>query len=268
MIVFRGMGCLLMLVAATAIAHADGGEDARLDACKGLPAGNRIARVEPIGENAMQVVARSGERYLVFPQLDTGCEVYPLGRPAAHVEGHFGVGGKALALRSSRCAGGDCPIAIAIRGKADLPVLAQRTDANCDVKLELRLRKLFADRDTIELVCRNSAGAGWTERHVIFDAIEDTLVTLYSLNTGSYIAPTPAEKKAGACASYPVGSLRVEIVGDHPLVRVVDPATGSLQNGKGSVPARQLGYDAKRHELVPTGAPDVATDVDARKCRR
>jgi hypothetical protein len=49
----------------------------------------------------------------------------------------------------------------------------------------------------------------------------------------------------------------------------VDPASGTLQNGRGTLPARQLGYDPKRHELVPTGAPDIPTPVNARvACRR
>jgi len=253
MAVVRWMGCLVLLLATAATAYAEpSGAGDRLDGCKGLP---RLARSEDVGEDAVHAVARSGERYLVFPQQDSGCEVYAFTR-AARVEGHFGAGSKAFALRAPRCAGGSCPVAMAIRGKDDRPLLALRTDADCDVSVELRLS-------------RNSAGAGWRERHVIFDATENTLVTLYSLDTGSYIAPTPAEKKAGECASCPVGSLRVEKVGDQPLLRVMDPASGTLQNGKGTLPARQLGYDAKRHTLTPTGAPDVPTPVDAHAgCRR
>lgn len=267
MIVVRGVGYFLVgVIAATTVAAAEPASlDPRLDSCHGLPARNRIARAESIGEDAIQVVARSGERFLAFPLVETGCEVYALGHPASQLDGHFGAGTKAIALRPSRCGGGDCPIALAIRGKADLPILALRTSASCDVAAELHRLKLFADRDVIELVCRNSAGAGWSERHVLFDATEDTLVTLYSLDAGSYVAVTRSEQRAGECASYPVGSIRVEKVGDQPLVRVVDPATGTLQNGQGTVPARQLGYDAKRHELVPTGAADVPTAVNAHR---
>jgi hypothetical protein len=272
MSVARWMGCLALLLgpAVTATTYADSSGTADpLDSCKGLPARGRMARHEPVGEDAVYVVARSGERYLAFPEQEDGCEVFSIGAAAPSVAGHFGAGSKALALRAPRCAGGNCSVAMAVRGKDDRPLLALRTDLDCDISVEPRLIKLFPDRDTIEVVCRNSAGAGWKERHAIFDATEDTLVTLYSVDIGSYIAPTAAEKKAGECGSSPVGSLRVEKVGDKPLLRVVDPATGTLQNGKGTVPARQLGYDPKRRTFTPTGAPDVPTSVDAHAgCRR
>jgi hypothetical protein len=260
----------MLLLAVTAIAAADppagGGE---LDGCKGLPARGRIARAETVGEDAVYVVATSGDRYLAFPHQDGGCEVFPFGAAAKAVKGNFSTGSKAVALRAPQCAGGRCPVAMAICGKADRPLLALRTDADCDVSVEVRLLKLFSDRDTAELACRNSSGVGWTERRVIFDATADTLVTLYSLVTGSYTGLTAEEKKAGECAAYPVGSIRVERVGDKPLLRVVDPAAGTLQNGKGMLPARQLGYDPKQRTFTPTGAPDVPTPVDARAgCRR
>ena len=212
--VARAVGYLALLLSVTATATVTAEPPAktgRLDSCKGLPARSRIARAEDVGEDAVYAVATSGDRYLVFPEQEGGCEVFSIGGAAKRVEGHFGAGSKAVALRPARCGGGSCTVAMAICGKADRPLLALRTDADCDVAIELRLIKLFHDRDTIELVCRNSAGAGWKERHVLFDATEDTLVTLYSLNTGSYIAPTAEEKKAGECGSYPVGSLRVEM---------------------------------------------------------
>lgn len=262
--------CAAFLLATAAIAHAEPpGADAELEDCEGLPARGLRLRAAPVGEDAVHVVARSGQRYLVFAQGRDGCEVYPIGRAAARVTGRFGAGNKAFALRGPRCGGGDCPVAVAVRGKDETPLLALRAEADCDVSVELRLITLFPDRDTFELVCRNSAGAGWSERRLIFDAGEDTLITLYSLDTGSYIAPTLEERRAGEGASCPVGSLRVEKTGARPILRAADPAWGTLLNGKGTVPARQLGYDPKRHEFVPTGAPDLPLRVDARAaCRR
>jgi hypothetical protein len=266
------MGCVtfLLTATATATAYADPGVEERLEGCEGLPARGRIARSEAVGEDAVYVVPRSGDRLLVFPkEEDRGCEVYAIGRAAVSTSGSFGSASKAVALKPRRCAGNNCIIAVMVNGKDDKPLMALRTDANCDDSVELRPIKLFATRDSIEMVCHGSAGAGWKERRVLFDVSEDTLVTLYSLDTGSYIAPSPAEKKAGIGPSCPVGSIQVEKVGDKPVLRVVDPASGTLHDGKGTVPARQLCYDAKKHEFKPSGAPDKPTDVDAHAgCRR
>jgi hypothetical protein len=264
------MGCVTLFLAATATAYAEPGVEARLDGCEGLPAHGRVARYEPIGEDAIYVVARSSDRFLAFPkEEDRGCEVYAIGKAAVTASGSFGSASKALALRPRRCAGGSCTIALAVRGKDERPLMALRTEADCDDSVELRPIKLFATRDSIELVCHASAGAGWKERRVLFDVSEDTIVTLYSLETGSYIAPSPAEKKAGMGPSCPVGSIQVEKTGDKPMLRVVDPASGALHDGKGTLPARLLCYDAKKHEFKPAGAPDVPTAVDAHAgCRR
>src|SRR5215475_2074615 len=88
--VARWMECLALLTAtvsvtviATATASADPpAKDTRLDGCKGLPARGRIARAESIGEDAVFAVTTSGDRYLVFPQQDGGCEVFPFGAAA------------------------------------------------------------------------------------------------------------------------------------------------------------------------------------------
>jgi hypothetical protein len=199
-----------------------------------------------------------------------GCAVYALGRPAAHASGQFGDAGgaRAVALKPSRCASGSCTIALAVCGKQGGPVAALRTDLDCDDSVELHALKLFGSRDSLELVCHASSGAGWQERRALVE-ITDALAVRYVLDTGSYIAPSPDEKKSGACPSRPVGSLRVEKPGDRPLLRVVDPASGPLRDGKGTLPARQLGYDPAKHEFAPSGAPDIPTQVDARAgCRR
>jgi hypothetical protein len=85
---------------------------------------------------------------------------------------------------------------------------------------------------------------------------------------------SPAEKKAGAKPSCPIGSLKVEKIGDYktqPLLRLADPASanvGNLQDGRGTLPAKQLVLDIAHHDVKPTGAPDVSIEVDAhRSCR-
>ena len=245
---------------------------AQLEGCEGLPVRRALTRYEPVGEDAMHVVGVEA-RVLVFPQQENGCEVYPIGpigRAPARASGRFTAkASKVFALRPKQCGGGLCPVALAVRGKAERPLFALRTRAHCDVSVVLRPIKLFPDHDSIEMVCQNSAGAGWKEQRFLFDVSGDTLLTLHSFETGSYQPPTAEEKKHGARALCPVGSLKVEKKGERPLVRVVDASSGALQDGKGSLPARQLGYDPDRHELVPTGAPDVATPVDARAaCRK
>src|SRR5262245_46508127 len=130
----RWMGCLTLLVAVTAYAEPPAsGVDDRLDGCEGIPARARMARYESVGEDAVHAVARSGDRYLVFPHEEgTGCVVYPIGRAAARVEGNFASATKAFVLKPRRCAAGSCTVALAVRGKDDRPIMALRTEADCD----------------------------------------------------------------------------------------------------------------------------------------
>jgi hypothetical protein len=258
MVLARWIGCLALVVA-TRAAWADGGASAGddLKACKGLPA---HGKAEALGDDAVYVAGR----FLAFPhQEGGGCEVYAVARPAAQVTGHFGTGSQAFAVKASRCSADSCPVVIAVRGKDDRPLAAVRTDIDCDRGVDLQPIQLFPGRDDLQVVCRASAGAGWRERRLLVEVKDGALTPFYLLDTGSYIALSPAEKRAGGTPSCPVGSIKVEQAGDRPLLRVVDPASGALQNGKGTLPARQLAYDPAHHAVVPTGAPDIPTEVDA-----
>jgi hypothetical protein len=259
---------LLALTTRAGSARADGKPGTlaeRVEDCEGLPEDGKI-RYEAIGKLAVYGAAPSGERYLVFPEHEgRDCAVYALARPAAQLSGSFGAGSEVVALRPPRCGGGSCAIALAVRGKDGRPVAALHTRTSCDDSVALQPIKLFPGRDSVELVCHTSAGAGWKERRVLLDAGSGAIAELYGLDTGGYIALSPDEKaRPGACPSRPVGSLRVEKAGERPLLRVIDPASGALTDGKGTLPARQLGYDPKRRAFAPTGAPDVPTKVDAR----
>src|SRR6202000_1077464 len=103
--------------------------------------------------------------------------------------------------------------------------------------------------DDLELVCRVSSGAGWGERHLLIDTSGGTLVPFYLADTGSYIEGSPAEKKAGEKPSCPIGSLKVEKIGDDqnkPLLRLVDPSSGNgrnLYDGRGTLPGKQMVVD-------------------------
>jgi hypothetical protein len=269
-------GILVVLVLATSAAHADPPEQCKtdeeiencLDGCEGLPEHDQVVRYEPVGTLTLHVVARSGQSYLVFPQARVrGCKVYPIGRPAApvaRVEGRFGSASKVVAFLPPPGCAGDCPVALVAYGKASQLRAAVPIENACDYNLTLRPIRLFPGRDSIELLCRTRAAGGWEETRVLLDITNDALVMLYSLHTGGYAAVSPNERKEGyRCPSLPVGTLRVEKIGEKPLLRVVDPATGQLQSGKGALPARQLGYDPAQHSFVPTGAPDIPTRVDA-----
>lgn len=242
----------------------------RLEGCEGLPDRARVARYEPVGEDALYVVTKSAERYLVFPtQEGVECAVFSMAAPASKSKGAFAAGGEALALLAKPCGGGSCPTAIAVRGKDERPAAAVRLEASCSVGADVRPIRLFPGRDSLEVVCRASAGAGWSESRVLVDGTGSALSVMYVLDTGSYVAISKSEQAAGACPSRPVGSIRVEQAGERPILRVVDPASGSLTDGKGTLPARQLAWDAKRGEFLPTGAPDVPAQVDAHAgCRR
>jgi hypothetical protein len=242
----------------------------RLEGCEGLPDRARVVRYEPVGEDALYAVTRSAERYLVFPtQEGVACAVFAMDKPASKSKGAFAAGGEVLALLAKPCGGGSCPTAIAIRGKDERPTAAVRLEAACTEGADVRPIRLFPGRDSLEVVCRASAGAGWIESRVLVDGTGGALSVMYVLDTGSYVALSPSEQKAGVCPTRPVGAIRVEQVGERPILRVVDPASGSLTDGKGTLPARQLAWDAKRGEFLPTGAPAVPTPVDARAgCRR
>ena len=252
------------------VAPAPANLDKRLADCEGLPDRARVVRYEPVGADALYAVTKSTERYLVFPtQEGVACAVFAMARPAAKTKGAFGGGTEALALLTRPCGGGSCATAIAVRGKDERPVAALRLEAGCNEGAELRPLPLFRGRDSLELVCRTSAGAGWNEARMLVDGTGDALAVLYQLDTGSYVALTQEEQRAGACPTRPIGAIRVEQTGDKPVLRVVDPAAGELQDGKGTLPARQLAWDAKQSEFTPTGAPDLPTKVDARAgCKR
>lgn len=256
---------VIATVLSAATAYADGGADSGLGECKGLPA---YGKAEPIADDVTYFASGAA---VAFTHLEGsgGCEVYALARPAAKTTGHFGAGSSAIAVKSARCSSESCPVVVAVRGKADKPLAAVRTDVDCDQGVELRPIRLFAGRDDLELVCRVSSGAGWGERRLLIDTSEGGLIPFYVAETGSYIARSPAEKKAGAKPSCPLGSLKVEKVGDdttQPLLRVVDPDAphaGDLFDGRGTLPAKQLAIDIAHHDVKPTGAPDVPTHVDA-----
>jgi hypothetical protein len=261
------MGCLMLLgLVGTAGADPKPGSIAqRIEDCEDLPEDAKT-RYEAIGKNAVYGVAPSGEKVLVFPPHEgRDCEVFPMKKVAAKASGAFGAGAEVVAFQGPECGGGNCMIALAVGPKDGKPAAALSTHTSCDVSVALAPIKLFNGRDSIELVCRNGGGAGWKERRMLIDAAGGALASLYGVDTGSYIALSPEEKKQpGACPSRPVGSIRVEKVGDKPLLRVVDPSAGTLKDGKGMLPARQLGYDPKKRSFTPTGAPDIPTKVDAR----
>ncbi len=254
----------LATVLSVPIGYADGGTDNGLTECKGLPA---RGKADQVGDDVTYFAAG---QYVAFTHREGGgCEVYSIARPAAKTTGHFGAASVAVVVKAARCSGEGCPVVVAVRGKADKPLAAVRTDIDCDQGVELRPIRLFAGRDDIELVCRVSSGAGWSERHLLIDTSEGALIPFYVAETGSYIALSPAEKKAGLKPSCPIGSLKVEKIGDDmtkPLLRLVDPSSanaGNLQDGIGTLPAKQLVIDIAHHDVKPTGAPDVPTDVDA-----
>jgi hypothetical protein len=259
----------LATVLAVPTAYADGGADNGLGECKGLPA---HGKPEPIGDD---VTYFASGQYVAFTHMEGGgCEVYTLARPWAKTTGYFGAASVAVAVKSARCNVESCPVVVAVRGKTDKPLAAVRTDVDCDQGVDLRPIRLFAGRDDLELVCRVSSGAGWGERHLLIDTSAGALIPFYVAEIGSYIALSPAEKKAGAKPSCPIGSLKVEKIGDDktkPLLRLIDPASanaGTLYSGRGTLPAKQLVVDIAHHDVKPTGAPDVPTEVDAhRGCR-
>lgn len=244
--------------------------EARLEGCEGLPDRARVVRYEPVGEDALYAVTKTAERSLVFPTKEgVMCAVLPTAKPAAKAKGAFAAGGEAIALQAPRCGGGDCVTALAVRGKAERPAAAVRLEASCAEGVDVRPIRLFPGRDSLEVVCRASAGAGWTESRILVDGTGAALSVLHVVDTGSYVALAPDEQRAGACPSQPVGSIRVEQVAERPVLRVVAPPASALTGGKGTLPARQLAWDPKRGEFLPTGAPDLPTPVDAHAgCRR
>ncbi|HEY4244379.1 MAG TPA: hypothetical protein VGM88_31410 [Kofleriaceae bacterium] len=240
------------------VAWADGGgaPTSDLAACKGLPHG---AKGVTLKDDAVVV----GNK-LAFPELDGGgCEVYSLAK-GAKASGAFGDATSAVALTYGACAKESCPIAIATRDAHGTVIAAQRTDASCDHGVELRPIKLVPDHDDLMLICRQSAGAGWNESRMLIDLRDRRVVMFFSIGTGSQLALSAAERRAGAKPFCPIGSITVEKVdAAKPLLRVTDLESATITDGKGVVPGKQYSYDAAHHTLKPTGAPDVPIPVDA-----
>ena len=245
-------------------AYADGGADNGLKECRGLPA---RGKADPVGNDVLYFA--SGQHVAFTHMEGGGCEVYSIAHPETKTTGRFGAASSAVAVKAARCSGESCPVIVAVRGKRDKPLAAVRTDVDCDQGIDLRPIQLFAGRDDLELVCRVSSGAGWSERRLLIDTSNGALVPFFLADTGSYIALSPAERKAGAKPSCPIGSLKVEKIGDDktkPLLRLVDPSSANasnLQDGRGTLPAKQLVIDIAHHDVKPTGAPDLPTSVDA-----
>src|SRR5262245_57886570 len=188
-----------------------------LAACQALPPLAQLAAVELVGKSGpatvLHVVAPGDRRELVILHADgedestsggRACERFPIGRAAGRAFGRF-LGGKeqlkVFALtppEGPQCNAEACPLVLALRGAAERPLAALRTTESCDAGVLLATIKLFADRDSLLVTCRRSAGAGWLERQFLVDAQvkKGALTTLLAIDTGSAESPSPDEKRA------------------------------------------------------------------------
>src|SRR5687767_11303073 len=109
-----------LLLVAACLPGATARAQSPTEECEGLPA--ILTRV-PVGPDAVHVTGSGGARFLVFPATeDRECALFPIGRADARVNGRFGRGTKAYALTRPGCGEGTCDVALAVRGKHEVPV--------------------------------------------------------------------------------------------------------------------------------------------------
>lgn len=214
---------------------------------------------------------------------DQRCEVFRLDRPRAQVRVTGPFSDKAAQIQAplpAACNPEICPLALLVRDRAGKPLSALRTPAHCDAGVSLARVKLFPDRDGLQVTCRRSAGAGYNEQRLLLAVLpgpgpgpgaaagDPALRLLITADTGSQQAVTAEERRAGGCASRPVGWIRVLKVGPRPVVRVFSPRDEDMNDGRGTSPAFDHAFDPQSGRMERTGE-GVPTAFDAfAACRK
>ncbi len=265
----------------------------RLEACEALAGPLRgappeVERVEAAGSGAGTEAVHlvwPKERFLVFlhregSELADGrtCEAFKVGRALDRVNGRvWPLPGKAQAkaflLTQDECGKEWCPLGVVVRTLDAKPRIlgALRTAEHCDDGAKLRVVKAFDDLASLEVTCRQAAGAGWHERRVLVHAVEGRLKTVLTMGAGSGEVPSRQEKRDGVCMSRPAGTIEVAKRGAAPVLSVLEPERGDPEDdetGKRTGTAFEWTWDAARGEFVKgeAGTPRVYDPVAG--CKR
>lgn len=255
---------------------------ANIDDCEGLegPRGAKAATPQPLGRSGPAEVQLVGRALAILHPEDEDeatsgdrrCEVFRLDRPRAQVKGRFGAqAAQVQAVHPTACTPETCPLALVVRDRAGKPLSALRAPAHCDAGVSLAPIKLFPDRDGLQVTCRRGAGAGYDEQRLLLATAaggDPALRLLLAADTGSQQAVSAEERRAGGCASRPVGWIRVRKVGPRPVVRVFSPREEDMEDGRGTSPAFDYTFDPQTGRMERTGE-GIPTAFDAfGACRR
>jgi hypothetical protein len=204
------------------------------------------------------------------------CKVFPLKKPRAVEKGVWQAGMPQAQIQAvasaERCETEFCSLALMVMQAEPTenlkrPSFALATKESCSEGVILRKVQLFADRDALEVTCRESAGAGYHEHRWLVAIDDGALRVLYEMNAGSAEFLSDEEKRAGDCPIKPAGWIRVVKSGPEPVIRVLIPESEDMQDSRGTTRVYDWHYEPKTHRFV-RAEKGVRTPFDARAgCR-
>lgn len=223
------------------------------------------------GVDVFQVTAGDEPRVVAVGRIRPGgrdaCAVLPPLAGQEPVTGRFWPGAgtvEAVLLGPERCDPEWCPAAVLIR-ESDRPLGALFLPGKCDEAVLLGELGWFATLDSLQLTCRQSAGAGYRETLLILHVTGQGLAPVLALETGTGEHASLGERETpGFCERRPVGSVELVERGERPVVRVLDPARGEPGiDGKGTALVADFQYDPAQGRFAQI-TPGTLVDYDAR----
>ncbi len=239
-----------------------------------LGAIDRVSTI-PTRTNVVEVFGKTARGYVVF-EADA-CFVVPVaGKPAAFVKGTFGRDAVvAYALRAAGC-GEVCATVVSLKRKDDTLADVFALPRDCEDRIELTRRTVFADRDSIEVGCWNSAGADPDRTDLLLDAGTGKLEVMLEVVAG--VAWIQLDDDGPRCRARPPGGFRVVTTGTKPAIDVTTMATPEAAEAakvewhsggcEATVATRRFALDSSGKRFVATSAkPRVSLAKKLCTCR-
>lgn len=218
-----------------------------LERCEELPQAVRegtrkLQRVGAGGDREAYHVQSGGKRWFVFVHKAKGyCDVYPVGRASARVQGHFWPGAerkvKAFTLEPAHCNEETCEHALIIREVAkskDKEVLgALVLDETCEL-IALSAVELFDDARSIRVDCKDGAGAAaYNLSALLVHVIDAQPTTVFEASVGHESESSPNEdmEMGQHCVYHRKGSLTIRNPGPTPTLDHLRRAPGTRVEG-------------------------------------
>jgi hypothetical protein len=202
----------------------------------------------------------------IFPEEQAECTLLPPLESVAPVTGRFWpLGGlvQAVLLTQEECRHDVCPDAVLVRdGQRSLAALF--LPETC-VSYAMERLSWFTGQDSLQLTCRQSAGAGQREIVYVLHVGAAGLVPVFALETGTTETATEEERETpGFCERRPVGWVRLVEKGERPVIRALDPTRGQPgEDGKGTGLLADFRFDPATGRFEQIG-PGKQEPYDAR----